>query len=848
MTFANLLLWVGAMAFVWWVGRRVPLAGVRRWLVLGVRLMAVTAACFALWGWTHRVVRDEPQHVLYLVDVSTSMDAQQHAWVARRIASLDVRRPTLVDRALMVFAEEPQLVWPFDHAPLDDPIAIATMLGDVSIRRDHTDLEAALLAARGVIPAGEPGRVILFTDGRETAGNVTAILPQIRHLGLSVFPERVPTFADARTAWETLIVPPAVARGSPVGVQLVLNSAADRPKMGQVTVDLDGVTVAQQRVRVQPGWQVVTVSVPAVQQGTMAFEVTLEIPDEGLRERRRAYTEVEGPPHILFVKPQSTTLPRLGSALKRRGMELSVVRLHELPTRADDLLDYDAVLLFNIPKSQVTPTQVEALREYLERLGGGLAVVGLGGQLDREVATSAALDALLPVTYDAKGLQESQRRVCMIMLIDRSASMLGPRLKATKQAAVELVNQLAAEDLVGIFAFDTKPYVVVEVQRAGGVGLGLIDKLVKLRSSGGTDIYPALEIARSRLAQTDATVKHVILLSDGNTPWNRELYTQLAASFVQEDISISTIGIGAAFLNTDYLQWIAGSTGGSFYQLRSLDELPKLIAQDTQEALGNLPFTEGYYRPKPTATSMWGGETGMLPVVRGYLTTTAKPGAEVEVTVSAGEQPDPLVARWLVGQGRVVVFSSDADLRWSPEWIRWPGFEGWWSQVMRWVIRPRLTEELFVRVDQSGATPRLVIEGLLTDPKGTLSAPADPTPRTLSLIRTGPWRWEAPLDGVASGWHELTIESRQDALPTFVKRWVQIGTAPALEELIGQPPRELLLRDVARMTAGLYNVPDHAFVPPTAPVETHESTLVWWLPLVMLLFLVDIALRGSTML
>ena len=127
--------------------------------------------------------------------------------------------------------------------------------------------------------------------------------------------------------------------------------------------------------------------------------------------------------------------------------------------------------------------------------------------------------------------------------------MLGPGIAATKRGAVALVNQLAPEDLVGILAFDTQPYVVAEVQQAGQVGRSLVEKLVKLRSSGGTDIYPALAAAANRLELTGATVKHIILLSDGNTPFQRQAYHALVESFRLNGGTISTIGTRAAFIH-----------------------------------------------------------------------------------------------------------------------------------------------------------------------------------------------------------------------------------------------------------------------------------------------------------
>jgi hypothetical protein len=159
-----------------------------------------------------------------------------------------------------------------------------------------------------------------------------------------------------------------------------------------------------------------------------------------------------------------------------------------------------------------------------------------------------------------------------------------------------------------------------------------------------------------------------------------------------------------------------------------------------------------------------------------------------------------------------------------------------------------MTEELFVWIDESAGAPKLLIEGELHDPRAELSAADGPERLPLSLVQTGGWRWSASLEQVPSGWYQLTLESRQGTASTFGKRWVQVGTPPAADEATGQPPRESLLRHIARATAGLSDAPDAAFVPPVTSASTNEPLLGLWLPLVIILVLIDVAIRGASML
>ena len=862
------LVWVlaiAALGFVGWRGRHLTTSRGKRIAILGCRMAAIGALIAATAAAPHQRTAENARRIVYLIDGSASIDPAQQAWIVNRVASLELVRPSAVEHAIMVFGRQAELAAPLRAGRPLDPRAVQHAMISASIDPASTNLESALLSALAQLGSQRGGRIVLFSDGRETAGNVTELLPLLRRAGVEIFSVPVPSMGRATTVWEHLVAPPIVQRGAAIPIELVIHQAGSKTRAGQLSVAMEGVTIKQQSVAVRPGWQVIALTVPAVRRGTTALDVRLSIPEESLEEARRIYTEVEGPPRLLVVTDQVADVPAVATALKRREMDVELARPQDVPITPEALLDYDAVVLFHLPKSSLSQGQADALARYLERFGGGLVTVGLGGELATEITTPAPLDPVLPVVFEPKGLQEAKRRVCMVLLIDRSASMMGPRIAATKRAAVELVKQLSPEDLVGIYAFDTQPYVVVEIQPARQVGQWLIDKLVKLKATGGTDVLPALTTAAERLAMTGATVNHIILLSDGNTPVNAGLYRALFQAFRTRQISVSTIGIGSAFINVDYLQWVSRETGGTYYPLRDLNELPKLIVRDTQNQLERLPFSEGQYQPVKSPTTDWFAQTTEFPRLRGFLTATAKPGARVDLIVRATDEEYPLLARWQLGQGRVVSWTSDSDTRWSPEWIRWNGFDRTWAEIVRWASRQRLTEELFVSVEQRSGKPLLVLEGDLADPQATI-VPAErpeasmrtepPGRMPLSLIQTGPWRWQASLEQVPSGWYQLLVEASSAAQPApatngqtraVATRWIRIGTPPADRELPGQPPYEPLLRQVAQATSGMYDMPDQAFLPVTTTVTTAVPAFTWWIPFALLALLGDVALRGSSL-
>ena len=49
---------------------------------------------------------------------------------------------------------------------------------------------------------------------------------------------------------------------------------------------------------------------------------------------------------------------------------------------------------------------------------------------------------------------------------------------------------------------------------------------------------------------------------------------------------------------------------------------------------------------------------------------------------------DPLLATGRYGEGRIAVFTSDLEGRWSSAWLRWDRFGVFWTQLARSVMRP----------------------------------------------------------------------------------------------------------------------------------------------------------------
>ena len=72
-----------------------------------------------------------------------------------------------------------------------------------------------------------------------------------------------------------------------------------------------------------------------------------------------------------------------------------------------------------------------------------------------------------------------------------------------------------------------------------------------------------------------------------------------------------------------------------------------------------------------------------LPIFMGYNKTLPRQGAELLAQI--GDDRDPFLACWEVGDGRVVALTSDAAPHWGSDFVRWPHYQQFWDQAIRWL-------------------------------------------------------------------------------------------------------------------------------------------------------------------
>src|SRR4029078_6667741 len=159
---------------------------------------------------------------------------------------------------------------------------------------------------------------------------------------------------------------------------------------------------------------------------------------------------------------------------------------------------------------------------------------------------------------------------------------------------------------------------------------------------------------------------------------------QLMQAIVGDKITVSTVLI-AGHAGPQTMIAMADQGKGRFYDVRSPDQLPQIFIKEAAVILKSAIFEEPFKPQQVGGSELLRGINGAeLPRFLGYVATTPKERGETPLVYEKG---DPVLAHWQYGLGRAVAFTSDARAKWAQQWLPWPKYRQFWSQVAQWSLR-----------------------------------------------------------------------------------------------------------------------------------------------------------------
>lgn len=789
-----------------------------------------------------------------------------------------------------------------------------------------TDIASAIRLGMALFPADSGKRLVLISDGNDTispdGSDLLAVAREARAAGIPV--DVLPI--DYRVTNEVLVegvyAPVESREGQTVSLRVVLRATAPAEGLLHLKhdghlIDLNGPAIgaglpvhldrwadqqptpAPEEAAPEPlveagstnnnhndqltgrtdGGRFVwmrKIEVPLALAGANRFEVVFE-PAQGqdtivTNNKAESFTLVHGKGRLLIVDNLGSPAGRiLPNALREHGIESTVVSGRQIPNRLTTLQRYDAVILQNVPIEMVSTKQQKLLARYVNDLGGGLVMVGGVDSFGAGGWTHSPVDQVLPVSCQVPN-QTVLPSGALVLVLDRSGSMASgvtgsrySKQELANESAVLALQTLYPQDMIGVVAFDNSPQWIVQLRMNSSPQR--VAKLVRsIQPGGGTNIYPALVEAYEALAPLqaqDAAVKHVILLTDGQSQDGR--YYEIVGKMVHSGITVSTVGVGDD-VNAAVLGLIAQMSGGTYYPISDPSKLPQVFIKEARTIRKNL-VKEVTFDPQVVATgSPIMSGFASVPPLHGFVVTGAKNGAYTPIL---GPEGEPIFAHWQVGLGRTAAFTSDATNRWSAPWLQWGGYADFWARVVRAVARPSASREfdlltsfekdkLKIRLDavSDAGTKRREAGGSsfvnFLQVAGTVLGP-DGRPQPVTLHQTGPGVYEVALPTQEPGNYivSLFVQGNASGSGDADQRHVVFSGAikPEGTELRRFRSNRARLEQVAQITGGRVLDPTSRHTQTLfdrGSITASRSIRPLWRPLMfglLSVFLLDVAIR-----
>jgi Ca-activated chloride channel family protein len=767
-----------------------------------------------------QVVHSEGAARPAIVDASASITPAMRAWMLK-----------LIHDDLGLRAGDPAYVFGGNVASQSIGAvesAFASGSGCAECGPNATNLENALYRI-AADPDAHGGAAVMVTDGWQNLGDAERAISAIvnAEIRLDIF-----TPPGARSipnvAMTALSLPPALEKAAPFALGVTMENLNDVPVAGTITIERDGAQIDQRRVKLAPGSQRFDFPVRTESAGLGSYSANFKSDNPALDAYKeddslKGWVGVGARRKILILTDSAKDANYLGTVVNRMGFEPSVVPVTG-GAWDGSAAGYDAVLINNVPSERIAPAAQNALAAYVSR-GGSLAMVGgdssfgLGGYADSPLAP------VMPVVM--KPPQHKVRTRALVLIIDKSGSMgRNDKLNYAKAAAETVTKTLKDNDLIGVIGFDSQPFVVIPLQSVGQTRPYFDQMVNRLSAHGQTFLIPALREAERTLGGSGAQVKHVVILTDGETGGTAEMYYDLVSRMHHDaGTTISAVAVGEE-ANVDLLQEIAKYGGGSYYQTDSPSNLPQLFVEDFHAHGGEVTMVEKEFTPrteKPDAI-LKDLAARQMPPLKGYVSTEIRPRATMSMYIDREGTREPVVASWKYGAGKVMAVTTDASGRWSGTWVTSNLFAPLWDRLLAWMT-PEVSTQPKIDVALGYNAGRINIK--LTD----YSAEPSKAARLVTVVVTRPdgTRTETALteevvgelsgsiDAPAPGNYYFEVRSPSGKDKKFPP--LAFTVSPSVNAELPRPePNYGLLERLASATGGRLN-------PSPREVSTERATL-----------------------
>lgn len=496
-------------------------------------------------------------------------------------------------------------------------------------------------------------------------------------------------------------MPETLSLGQEFSVEVNITSNVDTNT--KITLFSGSTKVVEQKVQVQKGNNRFVFKDTAESGGFKSYRVLIEPDNDTELKNNEAstFTTVKDKPKVLLIEDKNGEADEVEKMLKASNMDYTKTMASSAPSSITELSSYKSIIACNVSAENLNSGFLNSLDSYVKDFGGGFVATGgedsfaLGGYYKTN------LEKVLPVNMEIKGKKEIPD-MAMMLVIDKSGSMTEgsggiTKLEIAKEGAVRSLDSLRPNDELGVITFDDTVYTVVKLQKAQNAN-SIKNDIGTIRPGGGTSIIPALGESYNSIKQSNAKIKHIILLTDGLS--DKSGYDELIKNINKDNITVSTVAVGSDS-DQNLLQSIAKDAGGRFYFTNDISNIPTIFSKETflaaKKYLNNRQFTPIIASSHQIISGL--SESG-FPSLLGYIGSSAKDNAKV---ILKSDEGDPILTVWQYGLGKTAAWNSDISGKWSRNYIDWSNDLSLWQNIINYTVNNYESDKVTMEVNTDGS-------------------------------------------------------------------------------------------------------------------------------------------------
>ena len=187
-----------------------------------------------------------------------------------------------------------------------------------------------------------------------------------------------------------------------------------------------------------------------------------------------------------------------------------------------------------------------------------------------------------------KGDRRKRTPLNLAIVLDKSGSMSGAKIEKTRQAAMQLVDRLSADDYLSVVTYSDSTDVLFESQKVEDPER-LKSRISRINTSGSTALYAGVEEGAEQLAKHFSTkrINRVILLSDGLAnigPSKPADLRRLGRQLSERGFAVTTVGVGDDY-NEDLMAGLAEASDANYYYVQDTEKLSEIFAKELGELI-----------------------------------------------------------------------------------------------------------------------------------------------------------------------------------------------------------------------------------------------------------------------